>query len=177
MLKIIETGFDGLILIIPRMINDERGGFYESWHLKSYQKISISETFLQDDISISKKNVLRGLHFQRNQGQLVTVTYGKIFDVVVDIRPESKTYKKYFAVELDANEPKQIYMSPGFAHGFCVLSDLAVVHYKCTQYYDPNQEVGVAWNDPEIGIKWPVNNPNISFKDLNYKNISLLIQV
>ncbi len=170
-MKVIETRLEGLLLIEPNSFEDTRGSFYESWRGIDYKELGITDNFLQDNISVSKKDVLRGLHYQKNQGQLVTVSYGKIFDVAVDIRPESKTYKKYFSIILDAEHPKQLYMSPGFAHGFCVLSDLAVVSYKCTQYYDPAQEGGVLWNDPEIGIVWPVDMPIISEKDLKNEQL------
>ena len=170
-MKIIDTGFDGLILIEPNTFTDTRGSFYESWRDISYKEIGVEDNFLQDNISISKKDILRGLHYQKNQGQLVTVSYGKIFDVVVDIRPESKTYKQYFSIILDASIPMQIYMPPGFAHGFCVLSDSAIVNYKCTQYYDPSQESGVIWNDSEINIKWPIDVPIISDKDSKFNQL------
>lgn len=154
-MKITETDFQGLILIEPRTFQDERGMFYESWRCEDYQGAGINEIFLQDNVSFSKKNVLRGLHYQIHQGQLITVTYGKIFDVAVDLRPNSKTYKKYFSIELEGSNTKQLYMPPGFAHGFCVLSEQAIINYKCTQYYDPTHESGIIWNDREIGIKWP----------------------
>lgn len=170
-MKIIETGFEGLVLIEPQFFKDERGGFFESWCLENYKRIGIKEGFLQDNVSISEKNVLRGLHFQKSQGQMVTLTYGKIFDVVVDIRPESTSFKKYYSIVLDASDPKQLYMPPGFAHGFCVLSDLAIVNYKCTQYYNHTQEGGIIWNDPEIGINWPPSNFIISKKDQNFKSL------
>jgi dTDP-4-dehydrorhamnose 3,5-epimerase len=171
-MKIIDTGFDGLKLIEPTIYKDERGKFYESWREIDYQKIGIKENFLQDNISTSHKNVLRGLHYQKNQGQLVTVVSGKIFDVVVDIRPESQTYKKYYSIELDAFVPQQLYMPQGFAHGFCVLSDVAILHYKCTQYYNPAEEGGIIWNDPEIGIQWPNIDPIICLKDNSFKMMS-----
>jgi dTDP-4-dehydrorhamnose 3,5-epimerase len=171
-MKVIETDFEGLILFLPRVFQDERGEFYESWRQNLYQEAGIKENLLQDNISFSKKNVLRGLHYQKNQGQLLTVTYGKIFDVVVDIRPESKTYKQYYSMILDSKEVMQLYMPPGFAHGFFVLSDLAILHYKCSQYYDKNQESGIIWNDPEIGIKWPELNPIISSRDLLFQKIN-----
>lgn len=167
-MKIINTGFEGLILIEPRVFEDSRGSFYESWREEDYKKLGIQEKFVQDNISTSKKGVLRGLHYQKEQGQLVTVVYGTIFDVVVDIRPASKTYKKYFSVELDAAKPQQLYMSPGFAHGFCVLSEIAIINYKCTQYYNLSLEGGIIWNDPAIGIKWPCLDKLISQKDQNY---------
>ena len=167
-MKVIETKFEGLILVELKLFEDNRGVFYESWRDIDYQNIGITSKFLQDNISISKKNVIRGLHYQKNQGQLIYVTYGRILDVVVDIRPQSKTYKKYFSIELDANKPQQLYMPPGFAHGICVLSDLAVFNYKCTQYYDPTQEGGIIWNDPAININWPSGDKIISIKDQQF---------
>lgn len=166
-MKVIKTGFQGLLLIELRSFTDDRGFFYESWHDIDYQKIGVKEKFIQDNVSGSKKNVLRGLHFQKNQGQLVTVIYGKIFDVVVDIRENSKTYKQHFSIELEADNSRQLYMPPGFAHGFCVLSDFAMVHYKSTQYYDPSKEGGIIWNDPTFSIEWPIENPILSLKDAN----------
>jgi dTDP-4-dehydrorhamnose 3,5-epimerase len=173
-MNIIATGFEGLILIESKLFEDDRGSFYESWRVADYQKLGIQEKFLQDNVSTSKKNVLRGMHYQKNQGQLVTVVHGKIFDVVVDIRPESETYKKYFSIELDAAHPQQLYMSPGFAHGFFVLSDIAVINYKCTQYYDASQEDGIIWNDPTIGIEWPAEDKIIAEKDQLFSSIRLL---
>jgi dTDP-4-dehydrorhamnose 3,5-epimerase len=168
-MKITETAFEGLIVIKPQSFNDERGVFYESWHLERYEKIGINEKFLQDNTSVSKKNVLRGLHYQKNQGQLVTIGSGRIFDVAVDLRPLSNTYKKYFSIELDSTKPEQLYMPPGFAHGYYVLSDIAVVNYKCTQYYDPLMERGIIWNDFSLGIQWSVKSPIISQKDQNFE--------
>ena len=175
MLQVKETGFDGLFLIQPQVFPDMRGSFYESWRLGDYRELGIKETFFQDNISNSKKNVLRGLHYRKDQGQLVTIIYGQVFDVVVDIRPQSKTYKKYFSITLDASEPQQLYMPPGFAHGFCVLSDYAVLHYKCSQYYDPAQEDGIIWNDHEIGIEWPLNDFSISERDRLFKTLKEMI--
>jgi dTDP-4-dehydrorhamnose 3,5-epimerase len=152
-----ETGFEGLVILSPQVFEDERGLFYESWREVDYKSLGIHESFVQDNISCSNKNVLRGLHYQNRQGQLVTVIEGEIFDVVVDLRPSSKTYKQYFSITLDANNPQQLYMPPGFAHGFCVLSDKAIFHYKCTQYYDPKHESGIIWNDPDLNINWPLD--------------------
>lgn len=167
-MKKIDTGFDGLILIEPTVYQDNRGFFYESWREADYLALGIQEKFLQDDFSFSKKNVLRGMHFSKKQGQLVTVVYGKIFDVVVDMRQTSPTFKKHFAMELNGAKPQQLYMSPGFAHGFCVLSEYAVINYKCTNYYDPIGDQGIAWNDPTIGINWPDLDFIISEKDQSY---------
>lgn len=163
----VDTGFDGILIIKPKVYEDDRGKFYETWRELDYQNFGIKEKLLQDNISVSNKNVLRGLHYQKNQGQLITLIYGKIFDVVVDIRPTSKTFKKYYSIELDSIDPIQLYMAPGFAHGFCVLSDHAIINYKCTQYYNPSQEGGIKWDDPEINIKWPKADYIISEKDMN----------
>ncbi|MBX9977645.1 MAG: dTDP-4-dehydrorhamnose 3,5-epimerase [Alphaproteobacteria bacterium] len=173
-MKIIDTGFEGLVLLEPRFFKDGRGCFYESWRHEDYKKIGITENFLQDNVSVSMQHALRGLHYQKDQGQLVTVTHGKIFDVVVDIRPDSKTYKRYFSIQLDGNIPMQLYMPQGFAHGFCVLSDMAVINYKCTQYYDPSKEGGILWSDPEIGIQWPEGQKIISEKDQLFSTLGAL---
>lgn len=158
-MNVIQTSFEGLIILEPKTYRDERGLFYESWQSDRYKKLGIQETFVQDNVSISYKNVLRGMHYQKGQGQLVSVIQGKVFDVVVDIRPESLTYLKYFSIELSAECLKQLYMSPGFAHGFYVVSDYVVMNYKCTQYYKKDAEGGLLWNDPTIGIQWPCNDP------------------
>lgn len=165
------TSFEGLLLFEPTYYSDSRGGFYESWRAEEYQAAGITQAFVQDNVSMSHKNVLRGLHFQQNQGQLVTVTHGRIYDVVVDIRPESKTFKQYFAIELSAEQPLQLFMPSGFAHGFCVLSDMAIVNYKCTQYYNPDNEGGIIWNDPDIGIEWPGNHFIIGSRDLSFQKL------
>ncbi len=167
-MKVVETGFDGLIIIETQTYRDERGLFYESWRENKYKEIGIQEPFLQDNVSLSHKNVLRGLHYQKNQGQLVTVLQGSIFDVVVDLRPDSKTFRKYFSLELSSDYPRQLYMPSGFAHGFYVVSDMVIINYKCTQYYNAAHESGVIWNDPDLGIKWPCDDPIVSEKDLNF---------
>lgn len=174
MIKRINTSFDGLILLQPKTFKDPRGFFYESWKNEHYKEVGIEQDFLQDNISVSYKNVLRGLHIQKNQGQLVTVVHGKIFDVVVDVRANSKTFKQFFSIELDADQPKQLYMPPGFAHGFCVLSDEAIVHYKCTQYYNGQAEGGIIWNDPELGINWPGKDFVISERDKEFSGIGFI---
>ncbi len=170
----IETGFDGLILIEPKIFDDHRGRFYESWSRERYQSVGIKEDFVQQDISISVKNVLRGLHFQGSQSQIVSIIKGVIFDVAVDMRPTSNTYLKHFSVILDDTSPRQLYMSAGFAHGFCVLSDEAVLHYDCSEYYRPSHEGGIIWNDPVLGIKWPITHPILSMKDQQFKGVSCL---
>lgn len=176
-MNVIQTGLEGLIILEPKTYCDERGLFYESWQSDRYKKLGIQETFVQDNVSISYKNVLRGMHYQKGQGQLVSVIQGKIFDVVIDIRQESLTYLKYFSIELSAEYPRQLYMSPGFAHGFYVVSDYVVMNYKCTQYYNKDTEGGLLWNDPALSILWPCSNPIVSEKDsknLPYGAISAL---
>ena len=167
------TSIDGVLKITPKAFSDERGVFYESWRKEDYKKLGMLEDFVQDNISFSRKNVIRGLHFQREdsaQGQLVTIISGLVFDVCVDIRPMSKTFGQYVVFELNSAYPTQIYMPPGIAHGFCVLSKTAMLHYKCTKYFSPIHDCGLLWNDPHIGIEWPILKPIISIKDLN--NIS-----
>lgn len=160
--------FIGLVLLEPSVYRDSRGMFYEGWRDKEYRDFGIQETFVQDNTSISRQNVLRGLHYQKNQGQLVTVCYGTIWDIAVDIRKNSETFGKYFSIELSGEKPQQLYMSPGFAHGFCVLTDMAIINYKCTQYYNPSQEGGVVWNDPDLNIPWPIKNPIVCEKDQGF---------
>lgn len=170
-MKIIKNPFVGILVLEPKIYDDNRGFFLESFQKQRYKKYGISENFIQENHSRSKKNSLRGLHFTKNkkQSQIVTVLSGRIFDVVVDIRKNSKNYGKWFGIELGDGGPRQIYMAHGFAHGFCVLSKYADLHYMVSQYYDPKDEGGIIWNDPSISIKWPIKKPIISKKDLkNY---------
>lgn len=168
-MKITSTILDGVLLIEPVCYQDERGLFLETYQECRYKELGIHDHFIQDNQSRSQKNVLRGLHFNINkpQAQLVTVMRGHIFDVVVDIRPESSTYGKWFGAELCDDGVRQIYMAPGFAHGFCVLSDFADLHYKVTQFYELEDDGGLMWNDLQIQIDWPIRNPIISKKDQN----------
>ncbi|MFN7662609.1 MAG: dTDP-4-dehydrorhamnose 3,5-epimerase [Alphaproteobacteria bacterium] len=168
LISIHDPKFKDLIVLKPSIYQDKRGSFYECWRERDYKEAGIKESFVQDNVSVNHKNVLRGLHFQKNMGQMVTVTHGAIWDVVVDIRPSSPTFGQYYSIELSAESPQQVYMAPGFAHGFCVLTDLAIINYKCTQYYDPSQEGGVRWNDPNLSIPWPVKNPTLSEKDQKF---------
>jgi dTDP-4-dehydrorhamnose 3,5-epimerase len=165
-----ETGLRGLLLIEPRCFGDERGFFLESYQAKRYAEVGIREQFVQDNQSRSTRGVLRGLHFQvlRPQAQMVTVLRGRIFDVGVDLRPESPTFRQWFGVELSDTGPRQFYMAPGFAHGYCVLSEVADLHYKVSRYYDPGDEGGVRWNDPDIGIRWPTVAAQLSPRDSAY---------
>ena len=148
---------EGLKVITPTVFGDERGYFMETYNYNDYKAAGIDMEFVQDNQSMSTRGVLRGLHFQKQfpQGKLVRVVRGKVFDVAVDLRSDSKTYGKWFGVELSAENMKQFYIPEGFAHGFLVLSDEAEFCYKCTDFYHPNDEGGMAWNDPEIGIEWP----------------------
>lgn len=163
-MKITKGPLEGLLILEPKIFLDERGMFYESWRKQDYENL-IGESLVQDNVSVSYKNVLRGMHYAQNQGQFIWALYGRVFDVVVDIRPLSKTFGKYFSMELSAETPKQLYMPDGFAHGFCVLSDIAVLNYKETQYYDAQTEGGIVWNDPDINIDWPIKDPILSERD------------
>ena len=150
-----DTGLAGLLLIEPACFRDERGFFLESFQAERYREHGISDNFVQDNHSRSRRNVLRGIHFQvkHPQAQVVTVVRGRIFDVAVDLRPSSPTFARWYGVELSDEGPRQLYMAPGFGHGFCVLSELADLHYKVSRLYDPADEGGLIWNDSEIGIR------------------------
>lgn len=164
-----------VILVEPKSYEDSRGFFLENFHEQIFQNNQITSKFIQDNISFSKKNILRGLHFQLNpkaQAKLVSVINGKIFDVAVDIRKNSSTYGKWVGEILSSINHKSLFIPEGFAHGFCVLSNEANVMYKTSEYYYPNLEKGIAWNDPSIGISWPINEPILSEKDLNLSLLS-----
>lgn len=156
-IKVEKTFIDGLYIIEPTLHGDERGYFVETYNQRDMAEAGLDMVFVQDNQSCSKKGVLRGLHYQKKypQGKLVRVIKGTVFDVAVDLRADSKTYGKWYGVELSAENKKQFYISEGFAHGFLVLSDEAEFCYKVTDFYHPNDEGGLAWNDPEIGIQWP----------------------
>lgn len=169
-MNITASTLDGFLVIEPGCFEDERGFFLETYQANRYQEAGITERFVQDNQSRSRKGVLRGLHFQvqRPQAQLLTVMRGRVFDVGVDLRPGSPTFGRWFGVELSDTGPRQVYMAPGIAHGFCVLSDWADVHYKVSRLYDPGDEGGVRWNDPDIGIEWPVKTPLLAARDAAY---------
>lgn len=156
-IKVERAYIDGLYVIEPQVFGDARGYFMETYNLADMKKNGLDMVFVQDNQSMSTKGVLRGLHFQKKypQGKLVRVIKGKVFDVAVDLRPNSKTYGKWFGIELSEENKKQFYISEGFAHGFLVLSDEAEFCYKVTDFYHPEDEGGIAWNDPDIGINWP----------------------
>lgn len=156
-IKVARTPIEGLYVIEPTVHGDERGYFMETYNQNDMREAGLDMVFVQDNQSMSRKGVLRGLHFQKQypQGKLVRVIRGRVFDVAVDLRRNSKTFGRWFGVELTAENNKQFYISEGFAHGFLVLSDEAEFCYKCTDFYHPGDEGGLAWNDPEIGIEWP----------------------
>lgn len=167
-MKIIETSIPDLKIIEPKVFGDERGFFLETFQATRYQEVIGNDLiFVQDNHSRSSKNVLRGLHFQKNkpQGKLVRVVRGEVFDVAVDLRKGSSTYGKWEGVILSEQNKKQFWVPPGFAHGFVVLSETADFEYKCTDFYDPNDEGSLIWNDPDIGIEWPCDSPILSDKD------------
>ena len=156
-IKVEECGIEGLYIITPTVHGDSRGYFMETYNEKDFQQVGLNMRFVQDNQSMSSKGVLRGLHYQKDypQGKLVRVIYGSVFDVAVDIRRGSKTYGKWYGMVLSAENKRQFYISEGFAHGFLVLSSMAVFTYKVTDFWHPGDEYGIAWNDPTIGIEWP----------------------
>lgn len=166
-MRVLETGLAGVVIIEPQVFGDERGFFQETWKASSYGRHGLPTQFSQANISRSAKGVLRGLHYQfrQPQGKLVHVLEGRIFDVAVDVRPASPQFGQWAGVELSAANHRQLYVPEGFAHGFIVLSDSALFHYHCTTEYAPEYEVSIAWNDPEIAIKWPSGPSSISEKD------------
>jgi dTDP-4-dehydrorhamnose 3,5-epimerase len=167
---------DGLLILEPRVFSDSRGYFLESFHSEKFKELGILGPFVQDNSSHSIKDTLRGLHFQnpKAQGKLVSVSRGAVFDVVVDIRKSSKTFGEWFGLELSEANHLQLWVPPGFAHGFCVTSDIADFHYKCTNLYAPECEQSVLFSDESIGIKWPVKNPLLSKKDAEAPKLSAL---
>ncbi len=172
------TRLPGVLIIEPTVFGDARGFFKETFHQQRYQEeAGIDLPFVQDNFSRSEKGVLRGLHFQKTkpQGKLVSVNQGAVYDVAVDIQPNSPTFAQYVGVELSDTNHRQLWIPPGYAHGFCVLSDTADFTYKCTDYYCPEDEGGVAWDCPKIAIPWPVENPRLSEKDKHYPTLAELV--
>ena len=156
-----------LLIFEPQVFGDSRGFFLEAYHQKKYADLGLNTHFVQDNLSCSEKGVLRGLHFQnpQAQGKLISVIQGVVFDVAVDIRVDSPTFSEWVAVELSGENKKQFWVPPGFAHGFCVLSAEAIFHYKCTDFYAPEHDGSIRWDDPDVGIDWPIKNPLLSDKD------------
>ncbi|MDC3239529.1 dTDP-4-dehydrorhamnose 3,5-epimerase [Gammaproteobacteria bacterium] len=174
MLEKTKTNIEGVVIFKPQVFHDHRGFFIETFSNKKYFSAGLTETFVQDNFSHSSRNTIRGLHYQKTkpQGKLVRVAQGIVFDVAVDIRVGSPTFGNYFSTILDDKAFNQLYMPPGIAHGFCVLSEFAVFEYKCTEYYYPEDEAGVLFNDPDIAIDWPVDDARLSEKDLSYPKLS-----
>lgn len=167
-MNIIKTPIENLLVLEPKVFEDERGYFFESFNKKKFEDIGIKESFVQDNQSLSNKNVLRGLHFQAPpfaQGKLVRVITGSVLDIAVDIRKESATYGKYFSVILSEQNKKMFWIPPGFAHGFLTLEDQTIFSYKCSGDYNPSSEGSLLWNDPQLNIEWNIDEPIVSAKD------------
>ena len=178
MIKAKKTPLEGFLILELETFKDDRGFFLETFQEKRYKEAGIKDKFVQDNQSRSSKGVLRGMHFQvkRPQAQIVTVMRGCIFDVGVDLRQNSSTFGQWYGFELSDVGQRQVYMAPGIAHGFCVLSDLADLHYKVSRFYDPDDECGMLWNDSEVNIDWPSINPLIHHRDATYQSLSQLIE-
>jgi len=166
-MKVTPQAIPDLLLIEPRVFGDARGFFYESWNGSRYAEAGMPAEFVQDNVSFSHRDSLRGLHVQNphSQGKLVQVLAGEVFDVAVDIREGSPTFGQWQALTLSAENKRQFWIPPGFAHGFCVISESALFHYKCTDYYSPSDELTLLWNDPDLAIRWPNTTPTLSDKD------------
>jgi dTDP-4-dehydrorhamnose 3,5-epimerase len=178
-MKIIQTAIPAVVIFEPAVFTDQRGYFVETYQQQKYLEAGILKNFVQDNQSYSIKNVLRGLHFQLRhpQAKLVRVTQGVVFDVAVDIRRNSPTFGQWHGEVLSADNKKQMYIPENFAHGFCVLSDGAEFLYKCTDFYVPGDEAGLLWNDPQMGIKWPVSEPILSAKDAVLPKLSEILDL
>lgn len=174
-MKVVETQLPGVVVVEPAVHGDERGFFLETFQAERYRELAgIERAFVQDNHSRSRRGVLRGLHGQakRPQGKLVRVSRGSVFDVAVDVTPSSPTFGLWAGVELSDANHRQLYIPPGYLHGFLVLSDVADFEYKCTDYYDPTDEIGLMWNDPDVAIDWPISEPTISEKDQRWPTLS-----
>jgi dTDP-4-dehydrorhamnose 3,5-epimerase len=166
-MNVIETNLSGVLIIEPQLFGDSRGFFKETFQIERYRDTGITLPFVQDNHSRSQRGVLRGLHLQKSrpQGKLVSCSRGVVYDVAVDIDPNSETFGQYVGVELSEDNHRQMWIPPGYAHGFCVVSEVADFQYKCTDLYFPEDEGGLMWNDSEVNIPWPVANPQLSEKD------------
>lgn len=175
-MQVEQTGLDDLLLVKPDVFGDERGFFMETYHADKFSRYGLPSSFLQDNHSRSSKGILRGLHFQYPgwQGKLVWVVQGEIFDVAVDIRRESFNFGRWYGTYLSDTNHHQLYVPEGFAHGFCVTSETADVVYKCTAVYNPSEDFSLLWNDKDIGIEWPVQDPVLSERDRNAMTLAEL---
>ena len=172
-MKVIRTPLAGVLEIEPRIFNDSRGYFLESYQRVRFTGAGIEVNFVQDNLSFSRKNTLRGLHYQnpRGQAKLVQVFQGEVYDVVVDIRRGSQSFGQWYGTRLSFENMHQLFIPAGFAHGYCVLSETALFYYKCSDYYAPECEAGVLWSDPDLGIDWPMKLPLLSEKDADYPRL------
>lgn len=175
-MKVTETTLSGVLLIEPPCFGDARGFFLESYQASRYREAGITDHFVQDNHSRSSKGVLRGMHYtiKHPQAQIVTVMRGRIFDAVVDLRRGSPTFGRWAGFELSDEGPRQLYMAPGLAHGYCGLSDLVDLHYKVSELYDAGDEGGLVWNDPDVAINWPINCPKVGARDATYPRLKEL---
>jgi dTDP-4-dehydrorhamnose 3,5-epimerase len=172
--EVTKTALPDVLVIEPRVFGDDRGFFFETYSSARYAQAGIPGPFVQDNLSRSTRGVLRGLHMQHpsGQGKLVYVLEGEVFDVAVDVRVGSPTLRRWVGVTLSAQNKRQIYIPPGFAHGFCVTSETALFAYKCTDLYRPEHELGILWSDPDIAIPWPIQDPVLSGKDRAYPRLA-----
>ena len=178
-MNVVTTDLPGVLIIEPKVFGDERGFFYESFNAKVFKEATgLNTQFIQDNHSRSQRGVLRGLHFQRTrpQGKLVSVSRGAVYDVAVDIDPKSPTCGQFVGVELNDENHRQLWVPPGYAHGFCVLSEVADFQYKCTDLYFPEDEGGLIWNDPDVNIPWPISEPQLSAKDQHNPGLRDLVR-
>ncbi|HWE23427.1 MAG TPA: dTDP-4-dehydrorhamnose 3,5-epimerase [Myxococcales bacterium] len=177
-MRVLPTQLPGVVVVEPDVFRDARGYFLETFHQQRYREAGISCSFVQENQSRSVRGTLRGMHAQlrKPQGKLVRVLQGEIFDVAVDVRPGSATFGKWTAERLSAESFRQMFVPPGFAHGFCVLSEFAEVAYSCTELYDRSDEIGFRWNDPAVGINWPIDRPLLSEKDAALPTLAELRQ-
>jgi dTDP-4-dehydrorhamnose 3,5-epimerase len=178
-MKVTHTPISEVIVFEPQVFKDSRGYFLETYQEQKYREAGVPKSFVQDNQSYSIGNVLRGLHFQMHhpQGKLVRVTQGSVFDVAVDLRISSSTFGKWHGEILSAENRKQMYIPENFAHGFCVLSDYAEFLYKCTDFYVPGDEVGLIWNDPQINVQWPIEQPILSDKDAKLPSLADVLDI
>lgn len=178
-MKVIQTALPGVLIIEPKVFGDQRGFFLESFQVERYRQVGIELPFVQDNHSRSPRGVLRGLHLQRTrpQGKLVSVSRGAVYDVAVDIDPSSASFGRHVGVEISDDNHRQLWIPPGYAHGFCVLSDVADFQYKCTDFYFPDDETGLLWNDPDVLIPWPIESPTMSDKDQKLPRLRDLVNI
>jgi dTDP-4-dehydrorhamnose 3,5-epimerase len=172
-MRVIPTELPGVVVVEPKILGDARGFFVETWNQSRYREAGLPSSFVQDNLSLSARGVLRGLHFQNPnaQGKLVTVVDGEVYDVAVDIRLGSPTFGRWVSVVLSGDSKRQLFIPAGFAHGFCVTSERALFAYKCTESYAPEAEKGIIWNDPDLAIRWPIDQPRLSTKDAQYRRL------